>query len=162
MDGTLGRRLMTLVALAGAFLLTLPSVHPSDVVIALGVGAIAVWVGRPRPASPHGWSAYRPLHPRSVALFAAVVADSLRGTWLMARVTLAVREDPKTSFARVPYGARTEAGAALNGMVVTLAPGSSLVVLEGDHMLFHVVEEDHEPFVRMVDERYELQRPVLA
>ena len=133
------------------YVLTLASTDPVDLAIGTGIGLVLTGVlGRRLRLGPVG--EMPPFARRAAGLpvfLGAVLADILRGTWVVTLNVLGVRE-LQPGIVRVPIGERTERGVAVSALATTLSPGSVLVDLDRERgdMLLHVIDASDPEAVR--------------
>lgn len=160
------KALVTVLALAGVYLLVLASGHPLDVAAALVVGAlVTALLGR--QLLPRGGGSVPGLARRALAFprfAAAVVAEIVVGTWRVALIVLRVRPLREPGIVLVPLGERSDVGVAVSALAITLSPGELLVDVDEERraMLIHVLDaSDPDAVRRHYAEFYErYQRPV--
>jgi multisubunit Na+/H+ antiporter MnhE subunit len=159
------RALIAAILLAALFLLMLPELHVSDIALALTF-AIAIlllsvrrgWLVR----GGSGRGSFAKVRA-CVLLLLELLRQSAAGSWQVARLTLGIGKPPLPGNVTLPFGERTARGAAVNGMLITLAPGTLLVALDEDErvMHFHVAGVDRAAFVRSAERMYEHQKVLL-
>lgn len=148
-------RAVGVLLLAGAYLLVLGSVDAWDVATGLLLGVVLTVLlhGRlPYPAGP-------PSSPRILlalpGLVGAVLLDVLRGTWDVALRIVGLRPVAAPGIVLVPVGDRSPRGVAVTGFLVGLSPGSVLLDVRGDTMVFHFLDAADPDAVRAsVDRMY--------
>ena len=133
-------RVVGVLLLAGAYLLVLGSLQPWDIAVGLLLGGVLTVLLRgrlPYPAGP-------PASARSLlalpGLAGAVLADVVRGTWDVSLRVLGVRPLAAPGIVLVPVGDRSPRGVAVTGFLVGLSPGSVLLDVTGDTMVFHLID----------------------
>lgn len=144
--------LLSVVLLAGFYLLTLASLAWQDVVLAVGVASVLLWAFRRflLPARLH--SMERTL--KAVVMFPLLafmaVRDIVQGTWTVAMIVIGIRPLEHPGVVAVPIADRTATGVGLSSMLLTLSPGSFLVDVDWDNqvMLIHVMDASDPDAVR--------------
>jgi multicomponent Na+:H+ antiporter subunit E len=132
------------VLVAAVYLLALASLDPVDVATAFVMASILLFalrrflLGRPGEPGPG-------LLARIVAfpLFAAaVIRDMTVGTWDVALIVLHLRPLRSPGIVAIPFGERTQVGAAVSALVATISPGELLVDIDRERrvMLLHVID----------------------
>ncbi len=144
-------RVLSVIALAAIYVLTLASLDPLDIATGLVVGVVltVVFAGRldeaPRGPVP-------PLAQRVAGLPAfvwAVLLETAVGTWDVALRVIGLRSVAHPGVVRVPIGDRSERGVAVTTLTTTLSPGSVVIDIDWDagDMIFHVMDaSDPEAF----------------
>jgi multicomponent Na+:H+ antiporter subunit E len=152
----LASRVLAVALLAAAYLLTLASVQPWDVAIAVAI-SLGVLYGLRRflldgPPLPAGELARRAL--RLPAFTLVVLREIVVGTWLVALTVVGLKPLSQPGIVEVPIGARTPSGVAVTALAITLSPGELLVDVDWSRevMLIHVIDA-HDP--DGIRERYE-------
>jgi multisubunit Na+/H+ antiporter MnhE subunit len=130
---------------------------PGDLLLGAfaGLTALALGLMRPLPAG----TATRPL-PRAlwhaVPLLAHVLADSARGFWRVALLSLGSKRLPAPGIVEIEIGARSPRGTALTGLLATISPGTILLDIDEKRgvMIFHVVGSNSTDFRHSLDRLY--------
>lgn len=157
-------RVVALGALVALVYLATVGASAADAAVALVIGALLAL------ADPlaHGFSAVRRLPRRVVQaprLVGAVFLEMVRGTVLMTKVVVGVRSWRRAGLVDVPLDERTEAGATLSGLIVTVAPGTLLVDIDwrSERMIVHTMDASDPDGVRASIQRmyHRYQKPVL-
>ena len=147
-------RVVGVLLLAGAYLLVLGSVAPWDVAAGLLLGVVLTVLLHGRLPYPAGPAA----SPRCLlalpGLAGAVLLDVLRGTWDVALRVVGLRPLATPGIVTVPVGDRSPRGVAVTGFMVGLSPGSVLLDVTGDTMVFHVIDAGDPDAVRASVERF--------
>jgi multicomponent Na+:H+ antiporter subunit E len=152
----LASRALAIVLLAATYLLTLGSLHPLDIGIALAVSAAVVF-GLRRFLLTDSPLGRRELIRRGVRLpaFTLVVLREIAvGTWQVALIVAGLRPLARPGIVQIPIGDRTTNGVAVTALAITLSPGELLVDVDWTRgvMLIHVIDA-HDP--DGVRDRYE-------
>lgn len=149
-------RALAVLLLAAAYLLTLASVHPLDVAVAVAVSACVLYGLRrfllTDPPLPGLELLRRALR---LPLFVLVVLrEIVVGTWHVALVVVGLRPLAKPGIVQVPIGDRTPTGVAVTTLAITLSPGELLVDVDWSRglMLIHVIDAQDPDRIR---DRYE-------
>lgn len=160
------RVLATAAALTAVYALALSSVDPWD----LGLGALlslAVLIAfRDFILVGEGTSPLSALRraARFPALMLATFVAIVQGTIQVARVVLTWSPPRDAGFVEIPQGKRTNTGVAVNGLLLTLSPGSVLTDIDSESQTWsmHVLDAADEEVVRAnIDQFYDrYQRPV--
>ena len=139
-------RAALIVALAGIYALTLASAKPLDLLIGVALaGGVVVLLQRTLPAGGEraagaGAIARRLAHaPR---LLAHVAWTIVVGTWEVALVVLGLRPLREAGIVELPVDDRSEAGAVVAALALTLSPGELLVDFDWERevALMHVLD----------------------
>lgn len=149
-------RVVGVILLAAAYLLTLASADPLDVLAAVAI-SVAVIAGLHRFLLAGPALGLREVAARAVRLpaFALVVLrEIVVGTWQVALVVSGVRQLGQPGIVRIPIGERTPNGVAVTALAITLSPGELLVDVDWDRrvMLIHVIDASDPDAIR---DRYE-------
>ncbi len=91
----------------------------------------------------------------TIPLLWAVLREIVIGTWRVARIILAPRPTNLPGMLTLPFGDRSRGGVVISALMISLSPGSSLIVIDWERRemllhLIHIRDPDHE--------RAELQR----
>lgn len=160
------RFLATAAALTAVYALALSSADPWD----LGLGALLSFalliVFRDFVNVGEGKSAVLDLKraARFPALMLATFVSIVQGTVQVARVVLTRSPPRNAGFVEIRQGPRTNTGVAINGLLLTLSPGSVLTDIdtEAETWSIHELDVADEEAVRAnIDHFYDrYQRPV--
>lgn len=149
-------RALAVLLLAAAYLLTLASVHPLDVAVAVAV-SVCVLYGLHRfllsdPPLPGLELLRRALRLPPFVL--VVLREIVVGTWHVALIVVGLRPLAKPGIVQVPIGDRTPTGVAVTTLAITLSPGELLVDVDWSRglMLIHVIDAQDPDRIR---DRYE-------
>lgn len=160
----MNRTLAAAVATAGAliFLLLMPDASSGDVLLAaaVGVAALALSGLRVRPGASYGVRFTLRTPVRLGLLVAYALQDIAVGSWRLALASLGMKQLHDTGIVELPLGERSLHGAAVNGLIVTLAPGTVLLDIDREArvMIFHVAGTEVEELRASVERLYALQR----
>jgi multicomponent Na+:H+ antiporter subunit E len=137
-------RVVAIVMLAAAYLLTLASLDPVDIAIAIAVSAAILYGLRAfllaDPPVPAAEVARRALHLPAFTL--VVLKEIVVGTWQVALVVVGLRPLARPGIVQIPIGERTSNGVAVTTLAITLSPGELLVDVDWSRgvMLVHVID----------------------
>ncbi|HEV2770998.1 MAG TPA: Na+/H+ antiporter subunit E [Solirubrobacteraceae bacterium] len=162
-------RAVLIAGLSGIYVLVLASAKPLDLLIGLVLaGGVVVLLRRTLPAGGEraagaGAIARRLVHaPR---LFLYIAWTIVVGTWHVALVVLGLRPLRTAGIVELPVDDRSEAGAVVSALALTLSPGDLLVDFDWERevALMHVLDaRDPDALRRRWREDYERrQREVL-
>lgn len=137
-------RVIGVILLAVAYLLTLASADPWDVAGAIVVAAALV-AGLHRSLLGERALGLGEVVRRALGLpaFALVVLrEIVVGTWQVALVVAGLRPLRRPGIVQIPIGERTSNGVAVTTLAITLSPGELLVDVDWERrvMLIHVVD----------------------
>ncbi|HSI81314.1 MAG TPA: Na+/H+ antiporter subunit E [Solirubrobacterales bacterium] len=158
-------RVVGVILVAAAYLLTLASADPIDVLMAVAI-SIAVIAGLRRFLLGERALGLREVAGRALRLpaFALVVLrEIVVGTWQVALVVSGLRQLRRPGIVRIPIGERTPNGVAVTALAITLSPGELLVDVDWDGrvMLIHVIDASDPDGIRaryeQIYERYQRQ-----
>jgi multisubunit Na+/H+ antiporter MnhE subunit len=138
------RLLVSTGLLTTVYALAIGSIEPWDLAAGAALGLVLTATARPLLFAGPG----RPLRalPGSLwallALAAIVVREIITGTWRVALVVLHLRSLASPGIVAVPLGERTRHGAAVSGLLLSIAPGEYLVDIDWERgvMLVHVID----------------------
>jgi multicomponent Na+:H+ antiporter subunit E len=141
-------RVLAVVLLAAAYLLTLASVDPLDIAMALAVSAGAL-IGLRRFLLTDSPLPGRELIRRALRLPAftlVVLREIVVGTWQVSLIVAGLRPLSRPGIVEIPIGDRTPNGVAVTTLAITLSPGELLVDVDWSRgvMLVHVIDA-HDP-----------------
>lgn len=150
----MSRALVAVVSLAAVYVLMLVSLDPVDVATGVLL-AVAVLTGLGRFLAADRLGDARPAgvlrRLAAVPGFAAVtVLDTVRGTWDVALVVLALRPLRRSGIVAIPFEGRTRSGAIVTGLTATLSPGEFLIDIDEERgvILMHVLDASDPDAVR--------------
>lgn len=150
------------VAVALIFLLLMPDASSGDVLLAAAVGVAALGLSglRIRPGVTPGVRFALQTPVRLGLLAACALQDVAIGSWRLALASLGIKQLHDTGIVEIPLGERSLRGAMINGLIVTLAPGTVLLHIDTEArvMIFHVVGTGAEELRASVERLYALQR----
>ena len=148
-------RVVAVILLAGAYLLTLASLDPLDIAAAVVISVVVLAGLRAfllqAPALGAGEVARRALHLPAFAL--VILREISVGTWQVAAIVAGLRPLARPGIVQVPIGERTPNGVAVTALAITLSPGELLVDVDWSRrvMLIHVIDAGDPDGIR---ERY--------
>jgi multisubunit Na+/H+ antiporter MnhE subunit len=146
------RLLVSTVLLTAVYALAIGSADRWDLAAGAAIGLALTMAARPLLFEGPG----RPLRtlPGSIwavlALAGIVARDIVTGTWRVALVVLHLRPLASPGIVAVPLGDRTRRGAAVSGLLVSIAPGEYVVDVDWERrlMLVHVVDASDPQAIR--------------
>lgn len=154
------------IALTVIYMLALPSSDPWDI----GFGAVlalAISMTFRRFLFAKEEPVEEPFIRRMAqlpALLVATLLEIVRGTFDVARAVLSPDGPQHAGFVELPVVEQTEAGLAINNLLLTLSPGSVLVEVEDEKQsrLMHYLDASDEEAVKADARRFyeRFQRPV--
>jgi multicomponent Na+:H+ antiporter subunit E len=157
-------RVLSGVLLALAYAALLPEVAVPDLVLAGALsGSVLFAVVPPWPGTGLQAASGPAAVASVVALAGIVFAHAVRGGWSITRMTLNLGDLPLPGVVEIPFGERSLRGAAVNGLIVTLSPGTLLLDVDEERRLlhFHVAGEQRADFARTLDRIYRHQKTFL-
>jgi multicomponent Na+:H+ antiporter subunit E len=141
-------RALAVVLLAAAYLLTLASIDPLDIAMAV-VASTAVLFGLRSFLLTDPPVRGRELIRRGLRLPAftlAVLREIVVGTWQVSLIVAGLKPLARPGIVEIPIGDRTPNGVAVTALAITLSPGELLVDVDWSRgvMLIHVIDA-HDP-----------------
>ncbi|HJK99545.1 MAG TPA: Na+/H+ antiporter subunit E [Polyangiaceae bacterium LLY-WYZ-14_1] len=144
-------RVVVGIAAAAVYLVLIASIAPADVVTGLVLGA-ALAAAVPRRSRRGGtWRGT----PRFAVGAVQVIA---RGAWQVLKVLVGAAPSTRAGFVSVDRGERTRDGVLVNGLVMTMSPGTVFVGLDrdGKRLLFTAIDaSDPEAVQAEIDAFYQ-------
>lgn len=135
--------LRLLLLLAAAYVMMTGNLEPVNLVFAVGIGAVALFLWRPR-LNPRDWR-NAPLSLWALVKYVALLAiDVIRSGVAVARIVLSRDMPIQPGIIAIPSQCATELGTALSAHAITITPGEMVMEISPDGVMYtHCLDATH-------------------